>query len=248
MSPTGVSGSALESFRAAQRRGAHLHELLDLADHAIDEAVTAEDPVQLDRVAAALDDAAAESGREGRGLGIAAARARVASRSLPAAYRVEPQNASARPAVTPTAPPASLTYAHWDRRLAAFIIDWCVLFGVLLIAVDADSSDAAAFFWFIVFPTTYFTVLHWAFGRTLGKYVVGTAVRRVNGDRIGFGAALGRTALQLLLVVSIVGFLLDCLLPFSNARMQTLHDQGAKTIVIRLRSSTSRTSAVADNS
>lgn len=237
MSVTSVDGSALERFRAAQLRGADPHELLDLADRAIDEAVTAEDPVQLDRIAVALDDAAATRGHEGRGLGIAAARARAAVRSLPAAGHLEPPASTRRAAAAPTALPGGLTYAHWDRRLAAFILDWCLLLGVILVALNNGGSDAAVLFWWIVFPAIYFTILHWAFGRTLGKFLVGTTVRRIDGDRIGFGAALGRTALQMLLVVSVVGFLADCMLLFSNPRAQTLHDQAAQTIVIRMRRS-----------
>ena len=248
MSVTSLDGSALERFQAAQLRDADVQTLLDLADRAIDQAVTFEDPVQLERIAAALDTAAATRGQEGRGLGIAASRARVALGSPPAVGHVERPAPIGRAVAAPAALPARLTYAHWDRRLAAFILDWCLLLGVILVALSESGSDAAVFFWWIVFPTMYFTILHWAFGRTLGKFLVGTAVRHVDGGRIGFGAALGRTTLQLLLVVSVVGFLVDCMVPFSSPRMQTLHDQAAHTIVVRLRGPTRGSSASADRS
>lgn len=248
MSVTSLEGSALERFQAAQLRDADVHELLNLADRAIDEAVTSGDSVQLDRIAAALDAAAAARGPEGRGLGVAASRARVALGSPAAAGLVEPPAPIGRAAAAPTALPGGLTYAHWDRRLAAFILDWCLLLGVILVALSEWGSEAAVFFWWIVFPTMYFTILHWVYGRTLGKFLVGTAVRHVDGARIGFGAALGRTALQLLLVVSVVGFLVDCMVLFSTPSNQTLHDQAAHTIVIRLRRSTDRNSASADSS
>lgn len=248
MSVTSLDGSALERFEAAQLRDADVEELLNLADRAIDEAVTSEDPVQLERIAAALEAAAATRGQEGRGLGIAASSARVALGSPPAVGHVVRPAPIGRAAVAPTALPAGLMYAHWDRRLAAFILDWCLLLGVILIALSEWGSDAAVFFWWIVFPTMYFTILQWVFGRTLGKFLVGTAVRHVDGDHIGFGAALGRTALQLLLVVSVVGFLADCMVLFSSPRTQTLHDQAAQTIVVRLRGPTDGGPARADSS
>ena len=123
-----------------------------------------------------------------------------------------------------------------DRRVAAFFLDWILLLTILVWLADRTSEGTFLFVW-LALPLAYFTVSHWAYGRTPGKFVVGTAVRRADGGRIGLGAAFGRTAVQALLAISIVGFFVDSLKPLNDPRKQTLHDEAAGTIVVRLRRS-----------
>lgn len=228
MSATTNHESPLTHLEAACRRGADVDELLGLADNAIDGAVAAEDRPTLEQVAGELERTAAARRADGRGLRIAAARARAALSTLPAAH--------AAPQPQPPPVPAALELAHMDRRVAAFVLDWILLWTILIWVADRTSEGTYVFVW-LALPPAYFAVLHWAYGRTPGKFAVGTAVRRADGERIGLGAALGRTAIQALLAISIVGFFVDSLKPLRNPRKQTLHDEAAGTIVIRVRRS-----------
>ena len=226
MSATALDRAALERFRAAHLHGADVDVLLELADRAIDEAIGSGDPAMVRRAAHEIDSVATVRGAEARGLRIAAARARGALRPLPAA---------AQPATAPPAPPAGPEPANWDRRVAGFIVDWLLLVVVIDFALSDSSSTAAVFAMVVLVPVLYFTLLHWLFARTLGKLLVGTAVRNQDGATINLYASVIRTIVQAVLVLTIVGFFVDFLLMVSNPRRQSLHDQAAKTIVIRVR-------------
>lgn len=233
MSANGRDRATLERFREAHLRGAEVDELLELADRAIDEAVGRGDPVAVRRAVLEVDSVATLRGAEGRGLGIAAARARAALQPLPAA--AQPPPAAAQPATAPPAVPAGPEPANWDRRVAAFIVDWLLLAVVIDFGLSDSSSDAAVFAMVVLVPLLYFALLQWLFARTLGKLLVGTAVRREDGDQVGLAASFIRTVVQALLAVTVVGFFVDFLVLVSSPRRQALHDRAAGTVVIRVR-------------
>ena len=226
MSANGQDRATLERFREAHLRGAEVDELLELADRAIDEAVGRGDPVAVRRAVVEVDSVATLRGAEGRGLGIAAARARAA---------LQPPPAAAQPATAPPALPDEPEPANWDRRVAAFIVDWLLLAVVIDFGLSDSSSDAAVFAMVVLVPLLYFALLHWLFARTLGKLLVGTAVRREDGDPLGLAASFIRTVVQALLAVTVVGFFVDFLVLVSSPRRQALHDRAAGTVVIRVR-------------
>ena len=207
-----------------------LEERLDRADAAIEEAVAAGDAATLERIASELEAAAAEGGPDARALGIAAARARAAIPQHPGP--VAPPPALSLPAA-PTQTGETIVYASWGRRVAAYVIDWIVLLIVAIASAWVFPDPAYFFLCFLVFPFTYFATLHALFGRTVGKRLLGMVVRRTNGDRIEAGTAVGRTLIQLILVLTLVGYFVDSLWPLWSARAQALHDKAADTVVIR---------------
>jgi uncharacterized RDD family membrane protein YckC len=188
------------------------------------------------RAAHEIDSVATVRGADARGLRIAAARARGALRPVPT---------DAQLATPPPAPPAGPEPANWDRRVAGFIVDWLLLAVVIDFALSDSSSTAAVLAMVVLVPALYFTLLHWLFGRTLGKLLVGTAVRNQDGAAINLAASVIRTVVQAVLVLTIVGFFVDFLLMVSNRRRQSLHDQAAKTIVTRVRKASVETGRAA---
>jgi uncharacterized RDD family membrane protein YckC len=82
----------------------------------------------------------------------------------------------------------------------------------------------------------YVTLMLAASGRTVGMMALGNKAVRANDDgAIGFGQALGRTIVQILLSYTVIVGLLSDLFPLWDARRQTLHDKAAGTVVIRSR-------------
>jgi uncharacterized RDD family membrane protein YckC len=204
---------------------ASVEEMLDEVDAELERARAARDRDALERLAARLESAAEELGDEGRGLIVAAARARAA---LPA----EPPPIQEDVPVVPAAPPA-LAYAGWGRRVTAFVVDWIVVwiaYGVLTAAVGGRGLAPI-----LLVPLAYFTVLHGTTGRTLGKLLLGTAVRREDGAPVETGTAFVRVLAQGILIVIPLGFFVDSLWPLWDARRQSLHDKAARTVVVRVR-------------
>lgn len=234
MSATSVTQSAVERLAAARQRGAGVHELLDLADAAIERAAAAQDAAALERLAGELSAEALERGPEGRGLGIAGARARAAgvtirtSTAVAAPRRDEPR--APEPAVQP-----AFAYASWSRRVGAFVVDWMLIFFLGLLPAAYVVSPWTYFTLWLVVPFLYFTLLHGLFGRTPGKLLAGTIVCRADGRPLELGVSAGRSAVQALLALTGIGLLVDALQPIPDERRQSLHDKAADTVVIRIR-------------
>ena len=102
-----------------------------------------------------------------------------------------------------------------------------------LLEPDSDGGAALAF---LVLPYGYFTILHaLSRGQTLGKAVLGIAVRRDDGGLIGLSSALVRSFVQGLLWITLIGGVVDSLLPLGDSRRRSLHDRAATTVVLRIR-------------
>ncbi len=76
----------------------------------------------------------------------------------------------------------------------------------------------------------YDTILVGAFGATVGKAVVGIKIVQQDGQRVGYGRALGRyLATYISMLVLFIGFLM---VAFSQDK-RGLHDLIAGTVVVR---------------
>jgi uncharacterized RDD family membrane protein YckC len=202
-------------------------DVLDLADEAIEHASGLGDSASLTRLADVLADAA--TARGAHGLAVVARRARATAAGLePAAAGVPEPAAEAR-----LSAPA-VRYAGWWTRALAFMADWFVL--LMVVGVVPTESAVAVFLVVVMLPVAYFAGLHaFADGQTIGKKTLGIAVRSDNGDGIDLGRALTRSVVQYLLWLTVVGGIVDSLVPLADSRKRALHDRAAGTIVVRVR-------------
>lgn len=224
--PPSLTG--VDRLVAALGGGAPVEDVLELVDEAIEHATEAGDATTLVRLAEVLAGAALARA-DGRGLAVAATRARAAAAALPAAL-------PARDVATEMGepPPAVVRYAGWWRRAAAFVVDWVALFSVM--AVVPEESDGALVFAVFVLPIAYFAGLHaYGHGRTIGKWAFGIAVRCADDEAVDLGRALGRAVVQCLLWITVIGGIVDSLLPLGDARRRTIHDRAAGTVVLLVR-------------
>ena len=151
--------------------------------------------------------------------------------------------------LTPTPP-----YASWISRVGALLIDGIVYLGVVFAVIAAlvatnlaeddaerleegelgDAWVALLYAGFLLGPLVYSTLMHGAYGKTLGKMALGIRVVRDDDlGSIGYGRALGRALAVLVLGVVPFAGILDGLWPLWDARNQALHDKIASTVVVR---------------
>lgn len=130
----------------------------------------------------------------------------------------------------------SLYASLWDRALAK-MIDFALL-GICLMPFDLafgtsfviggvghashDRYDAFAFLLFCLYSVLLESSRHQA---TLGKRMMGIVVTDLDGNRISFGRALARSAVQWLSFI-------DYIPAVFSSRKQALHDHLANTQVV----------------
>jgi uncharacterized RDD family membrane protein YckC len=145
-------------------------------------------------------------------------------------------------------------YAGFWLRLAAYLIDFIVLFLIQMVLAAAviliDPGDLRAFLnvapvgWALTWA--YFAVLESSpLQGTVGKHALGLYVTDVYGDPIGPGRASARYWLKLLSsLLLMAGWIMAAFTP----RKQALHDLMASTLVLRrLPPAMPRTAAEAAN-
>ena len=230
--PAGSTVS-LDDVEKALAEGVAVDDVLDLADDVIDRAAETGDRRSLLRLAALLDDAAG-SGNDVRGFAVAAQRASAAAAALEVA---PPLPAAVVTTVhQPDAEAAAIVrYAGWWRRASAFAVDWFAL-GIAFSVIPSDASDGVWLVALLVLPVAYFAGFH-AFvgGRTIGKAVFGIAVRRDDGRPVDLSRALVRALVQGVLWITVIGGIVDVLMPLAESRNRALHDRAAGTVVVRVR-------------
>jgi uncharacterized RDD family membrane protein YckC len=132
-------------------------------------------------------------------------------------------------------PDARAAYAGFWRRLAAYAIDYVLvylgsvaLFAVALLAGLSDSAPqlliatlAGYFFYCALLESS-------SWQATIGKRVLGLKVTNLRGERIGFARAATRFFTKLLSALTLC---LGYLLFFVTKRRQALHDLIAGTLV-----------------
>ena len=135
-----------------------------------------------------------------------------------------------------------MTLASWEARAGAFLVDFALVFVVVLAAVlvaAAAGTEVVAAVPLATVAVVYFyaplTMMRAGAhnGQTFGKQALGIRVVRESGQPIGFGWGLLRDVLAKG-VLSLIALLiiLSYLWPLWDERKQALHDKMVSTLVV----------------
>jgi uncharacterized RDD family membrane protein YckC len=130
-----------------------------------------------------------------------------------------------------------MEYAGFWRRFAAWLIDYIlvgVVTGILVAILGAIGGDAGTGFGYIlsvIGSLLYYSVLESSANQaTVGKMALGIQVTDLQGNRISFGRALGRTLAKILSgLILLIGYIMAAF----TAKKQGLHDMIAGTLVVK---------------
>jgi len=120
-------------------------------------------------------------------------------------------------------------------RLIAVFIDHFLAFGLMLFAVAfvPESFPVVKAVFFFGIYLAYFVVLEGVWSRTLGKYFQGLVVRKLDGNRCDWKAALIRGGLRIVEVNPLLlGGLPAGLVVIASERKQRIGDLLAGTLVV----------------
>ncbi len=120
-------------------------------------------------------------------------------------------------------------------RLIAVFIDHVVAFGLMLLAVAfvPESFPVIKAIFFFAIYLAYFVVLEGLWSRTLGKYFQGLVVRKLDGSRCDWKAALIRGGLRIVEVNPLLlGGIPAGLVVIASVRKQRIGDLLAGTLVV----------------
>lgn len=112
----------------------------------------------------------------------------------------------------------SRSVARMGRRIAALFVDW-----LLCLLITMSFTRHPEFITIGVFAAEVWLLTSLT-GFTVGKRLLGIRVARLDGKPVGFGWALVRTVLLLLLIPPLV----------NDGDLRGLHDRAANTVVIRI--------------
>ena len=132
-------------------------------------------------------------------------------------------------------------YAGFFRRWLAHTIDTAIGFILLVVLMPlmgpmtferADSGAFDGLLWFLLFLWVLYGALMESsrLQGTLGKLIMGIQVANVEGERLSFLNALGRSALK---IISMLFMGMGCLIAAFTDKRQALHDFPAHSIVVR---------------
>jgi len=120
-------------------------------------------------------------------------------------------------------------------RLIAVFVDHLMAFGLMLLVVALTPESlpiVKAIFFFVVY-LAYFVVLEGLWSRTVGKFFQGLVVRKLDGTRCGWKAALIRSTLRIIEVNPLLlGGLPAGLMIIASKRKQRIGDLLAGTLVV----------------
>jgi uncharacterized RDD family membrane protein YckC len=120
--------------------------------------------------------------------------------------------------------------AGWSRRLSALLIDWiaCSLITIAFLYHPGSGHMATVFSqprpWTVAVFGVQDFLLTATTGFTLGKRLLGLRVIRLDGRPVGFGPALARTLLLLLVVPAMM----------MDRDLRGMQDKAARTVVVRM--------------
>jgi uncharacterized RDD family membrane protein YckC len=121
------------------------------------------------------------------------------------------------------------------ERLIAVFIDHLMAFGLMIgtVALVPQSLPVLKAILFFVVYLTYFVVLEGLWSRTVGKYFQGLVVRKLDGSRCDWKAALIRGALRIIEVNPLLlGGIPAGLVIVASKRKQRMGDILAGTLVV----------------
>ena len=120
-------------------------------------------------------------------------------------------------------------------RVLAVFIDHLIAFAVMMLAVafvPESLPEIKALFFFVIY-LAYFVVLEALWSRTLGKFIQGLVVRKLDGNRCDWTAALIRGFLRIFEVNPLLlGGLPAGLAIMASERRQRIGDMLAGTVVV----------------
>jgi uncharacterized RDD family membrane protein YckC len=120
-------------------------------------------------------------------------------------------------------------------RLIAVFIDHLIAFALMMLAVAFVPENfplVKAFLFFLIY-LAYFVVLEALWSRTVGKFLQGLVVRKLDGSRCDWTAALIRGALRIVEVNPLLlGGLPAGLVIIASQRKQRIGDLLAGTVVV----------------
>jgi uncharacterized RDD family membrane protein YckC len=120
-------------------------------------------------------------------------------------------------------------------RLIAVFVDHFIAFALMMVAVAfvPESLPAVKAVLFVLIYFAYFVVLEGLWSRTFGKFFQGLVVRKLDGSRCGWKAALIRGGLRVIEVNPLLmGGLPAGLVVISTERKQRIGDLLAGTLVV----------------
>jgi uncharacterized RDD family membrane protein YckC len=130
-----------------------------------------------------------------------------------------------------------MEYAGFWRRFAAWLIDYllvAIVTGILVAILGAIGGDAGIGFGYIL--SILITLGYWAVlesssnQATVGKMALGIQVTDLQGNRISFWRALGRTLAKILSgLILLIGYIMAAF----TEKKQGLHDMIAGTLVVK---------------
>jgi uncharacterized RDD family membrane protein YckC len=130
-----------------------------------------------------------------------------------------------------------MEYAGFWRRLAAYLIDNIligVVIGILIAILGAIADDAGVVIGYLIAIVGSFAYFAWfessEYQATVGKIALGIQVTDLEGNRVSFGKALGRTLAKILSsIILYIGFIMAAF----TEKKQGLHDMIAGTLVVK---------------
>ena len=140
--------------------------------------------------------------------------------------------------------PILMSYARWDKRALAYLVDGILLGAGLAITLKVASVAGAkgatntlayvAWLYFLIAPLAYMTSYHGTSGRTPGKRLIGLRVAdAADGDVIGYRRAFLRQLVSFAMwTLFTVPGLIDVLWPLLSDRKQAVHDLVVRSVVI----------------
>lgn len=130
-----------------------------------------------------------------------------------------------------------MEYAGFWRRFAAYLIDnilISVVIGILIAILGAIADDAGVVIGYLIAIVGSFVYFAWfessEYQATVGKIALGIQVTDLQGHRVSFGKALGRTLAKILsAIILYIGFIMAAF----TEKKQGLHDMIAGTLVVK---------------
>jgi uncharacterized RDD family membrane protein YckC len=140
-----------------------------------------------------------------------------------------------------------MEYAGFWRRFAAWFIDNIMLnivFGIIILILASIGGDGGAVIGYVLALVGYFVYFAYMESSesqaTVGKMALGIQVTDLNGQRVTFGKALGRTFAKILSALIIyIGYIMAAF----TEKKQGLHDIIAGTLVLKRGTATQPVSA-----